>query len=63
MASIVWVAERAIPLLKKKPAMGCKEVKQELNFKYNIDIPYQIVYNGTKRSAEKLFDKWDDYFD
>jgi len=50
-------------LLKKKPAMGPKEVKEELNFKYNIDIPYQTVYNGTKRVAEKLFGKWDDYFD
>jgi hypothetical protein len=57
MASITWVAERAIPLLKKKPSMGPKEVKEELNYKYNIDINYQIVYNGTKRAAEKLFGK------
>jgi hypothetical protein len=37
--------------------MGPKEVKEELNYKYNIDINYHIVYNGTKRAAEKLFGK------
>jgi hypothetical protein len=63
MASIAWVAERAIPLSKKKPSIGPKEVKDELNFKYNIDIPYQTVYNETKIAAEKLFGKWDDCFD
>jgi hypothetical protein len=40
MTSIAWVAERAIPLLKKKPSMGAKEVKEEFNYKYNIDINY-----------------------
>jgi hypothetical protein len=63
MASIAWVAERAIPLLKKKPSIGPKEVKDELNYKYNINIPYRTVYNGTKRAAEKLFGKWNASFD
>ena len=44
MASIGWVAERAIPMLRRKPAMGPKEVHDELFYKYNIDIPYQTVY-------------------
>jgi len=30
MASQAWVAERAIQLLKRKPGMGAKEVKDEL---------------------------------
>jgi len=30
MASQAWVAERAIPLLKRKPGMGPKAVKDEL---------------------------------
>jgi len=30
MASQAWVAERAIPLLKKKPSMGPKKVQEEL---------------------------------
>jgi hypothetical protein len=42
---------------------GAKEVKEELNYKYNIDINYQTVYNNTERVAEKLFGKWSDSFD
>ena len=63
MASIGWVAERAIPLLKKKPSMGATEVKKELKYKYGIEIPYQTVYNGTKRASDKLFGKMSDSFD
>jgi hypothetical protein len=63
MASQAWVAERAIPLLKKKPAMGPKEVQDELHTKYKIEIPYKTVVYGRQRAASKLFDKWDDSFD
>ena len=63
MASISWVTERAIPLLKNKPSMGATEVKKELKYKYGIEIPYQTVYNGTKRASDKLFGKWSDSFD
>ena len=56
MASIAWVAERA-PYLKRNPQMGAKELKEELNYKYKIDIPYQIVYNGRQRASYKLFGK------
>jgi len=63
MASISWVAKRAIPYLKRNPQMGAKELKEELNYKYKIDIPYQIVYNGRQRASDKLFGKWNDSFD
>ena len=63
MANIGWVAERAIPLLKRNPQMGPKQVQDDLNYKYKVGIPYQTVYNGTKRAADKLFGKWDDSFD
>jgi hypothetical protein len=63
MASQAWVAERAIPLLKKKPRMGAKAVKEELESKYNIFINYQTLYHGMKRAANILFGKWDDSFD
>jgi hypothetical protein len=36
---------------------------KELYFKYGIEIPYQTVYNGTKRASKKLFGKWSDSFD
>lgn len=63
MASIKWVAERAVQFLKKKATMGATEMKAEMKLKYGIDIPYQTVYNGTKRASEKLFGKWSDSFD
>jgi hypothetical protein len=63
MASQAWVAERAIPLLKKKPGMGPKEVQEELQDKYKIEIPYQTVVYGRQRATNKLFGKWDDSFD
>jgi hypothetical protein len=44
MASQVWVAERAIPLLKRKPTLGAKELKEELENKYNILVNYQNVW-------------------
>jgi hypothetical protein len=45
MASQAWVAKRAIPLLKKS-SMGAKAVQDELQGKYNIQIPYQTIYYG-----------------
>jgi len=43
MASIAWVAERAIPLQKRKPNMGAAAVKEELEEKYKIQIAYQTI--------------------
>ncbi|WVZ98256.1 hypothetical protein U9M48_043721 [Paspalum notatum var. saurae] len=63
MASQGWVAERTVPLLKKNPGMGAAEVKAELESKYNIQIPYQTVWYGKEKAAEKLFGKWDESYD
>jgi len=63
MASQAWVAERAIPLLKRKPNIGPKAVQEELQHKYKIEIPYQTVFYGRQRAANKLFGNWDDSFD
>jgi hypothetical protein len=63
MASQAWIAERAIPLLKKKPALGAKDIKEALEDKYNIKINYQTAWYGRQRAADKLFGKWDDSFE
>jgi len=34
------VAKRVILYLKRNPQMGAKELKEELNYKFKIDIPY-----------------------
>jgi hypothetical protein len=63
MASQAWVAERAIPLLKRKPAMGAAEVKEALEEKYHTNINYQTAWYGRQRAVDKLFGKWNDSFD
>jgi hypothetical protein len=63
MANQAWVAERAIPFLKRKPDMGPKELQEELQFKYKIEINCQTVVYDRQRAANKLFGKWDDCFD
>ena len=63
MTSQTWVAERVIPLQKRKPNIGPKAVQEELQHKYKIEIPYQTVFYGRQRAANKLFGKWDDSFD
>ncbi|CAO2043102.1 unnamed protein product [Urochloa humidicola] len=63
MANQAWVAERAIPLLKKEPGMGAREIGDALQDKYKIQIHYQTVWYGRQRAADKLFGKWDDSFD
>jgi hypothetical protein len=56
MASQAWVTERAIPLLKRKPGIGAKDV-QEILEEYKIKINYMTVWYGRQRIADKLFDK------
>ena len=43
MASTAWVAERAIPLLKRKPDLGAAAVRDELEDKYRIKMNYQTA--------------------
>ena len=43
--------------------MGAKEVKDELEEKYKIQIPYQTVWYGRQRASDILFGKWDDSYD
>jgi len=46
MASQAWITERAVPLLKDKPQMGARELKEELEKKYKININYQTCWYG-----------------
>ena len=52
-----------MPLLKDKPQMWARELKEELEKKYKININYQTCWYGRKRAADKLFGKWGDSFD
>ena len=43
--------------------MGAKAVQEELQHKYKIEFPYETVFYGRQRAANKLFGNWDDSFD
>jgi len=45
------VAERALPYLRRMPNMGPTALKEELDEKYGIDINYQTVVYGRKKSC------------
>ena len=44
MTSYHWVAEKAIPYLKKDPNMGAKKLRKELEDKYQVIIGYSTVW-------------------
>ena len=44
MASQAWVAERALPYLRRMPNMGPTALKEELDEKYGIDINSRLLY-------------------
>ena len=55
MASYHWVAEKAVPLLKKNPNMGAKKIQEELENKYQVKIGYRTVHKGTTLASEHIF--------
>ncbi|XP_015689355.1 uncharacterized protein LOC102707747 isoform X2 [Oryza brachyantha] len=57
MASYHWVADKAIPLLKKDPSMGAKKLKEELESKHNVTIGYSTVWAGRRKAANKILGK------
>jgi len=63
MASQGWIAERAVPYLKLKPSMGAKELREVLQNKYKVSIPYQTAWYGRQRAAAQLFGSWEESFD
>ena len=62
MASYHWVAEKAIPFLKKDANMGAKKLQKELDEKYNVTIGYGTVWSGRQIAAEKIFGTWEESF-
>ncbi|WVZ92106.1 hypothetical protein U9M48_038195 [Paspalum notatum var. saurae] len=62
MASYHWVAEKAIPILKKDPYKGAKQLKQELEDKYNVTLGYSTVWAGRQKAAEHIFGTWEESF-
>lgn len=62
MATYYWVAEKAIPFMKKDPNMGAKKLQRELEEKYQVTIGYSIVWLGRQKSVEHIFGTWEESF-
>ena len=62
MASYHWVAEKAVPLLKKNPNMGAKKIQEELEEKYQVKISYSIVHLGKDVAEQQIFGTWEESF-
>ena len=62
MASYKWVAEKAIPFLKKDPNIGAKKLMGDLETKYNVTLGYHAVYRGKVMAKEKICGTWEESF-
>ena len=62
MASYHWVAEKAIPFLRKDANMGAKKLQKELEEKYNVTIGYGTVWFGRQIAGENIFGTWEESF-
>jgi hypothetical protein len=57
-----WVASLALPILKKKPHMGAKELQTTLQDKHNCTIAYDTVWKGKEKALIELYGSWKDNF-
>ena len=57
-----WVAEKAIPFLKKDPNMGAKKLQEELEDKYNVTLGYSTVWAGRQKAIDQIFGSWEESF-
>jgi len=62
MATYHWVAEKAIPFLKKDANIGAKKLQKELEDKYHVSIGYSTVWLGRQKAAEHIFGTWEESF-
>ena len=62
MATYHWVAEKAIPFLKKDANIGAKKLQKELEDKYQVSIGYSTVWLGRQKAAEHIFGTWEESF-
>ena len=51
MASQAWVADKAVPLLRKTPGMGAKQLQKKLQEDHNVTIGYDTVWRGERKSS------------
>jgi hypothetical protein len=57
-----WVASLAIPILRKKPFMGAKELQTTLQDTHNCQIAYETMWKGKEKTLGLLYETWEDSF-
>ena len=55
MATYHWVAEKAIPFLKKDANIGAKKLQKELEDKYQVSIGYSTIWLGRQKELEDKY--------
>jgi hypothetical protein len=61
-ATSTWVASLALPILKKKPHMGAKELQTTLQDTHSCTIAYETMWKGKEKALAQLFGSWEDSF-
>ena len=62
MASQSWIAERALPILRKKPETSAAELLEKLEEDFSITLQYWTVWKARERAMRKLYGTWDESF-
>lgn len=62
MASQSWVADRALPILRKKPETSAAEVQEKLEEDFGITLKYWTVWKGRERAMRILYGTWEESF-
>jgi hypothetical protein len=62
MASQAWVADKAVPLLRKTPGMGAKQLQKKLQEDHNVTIGYDTVWRGKEKARVELYGSWEESF-
>ncbi|XP_062201788.1 uncharacterized protein LOC133904333 [Phragmites australis] len=57
-----WVADKAIPILRKSPNMGAKELQSRLQDDHKCTIAYDTVWKGKEKALQELYGSWEESF-
>ena len=62
MASQSWIADRALPILRKKPETSATELLEKLEEDFGITLTYWTVWKGREKAMRNLYGTWEESF-
>jgi hypothetical protein len=57
-----WVASLALPILRKKPFIGAKELQTTLQDTHNCQVTYDTMWKGKEITLGQLYGVWEGSF-